>query len=180
MSRFLEQLNLRFSEKNQELLKIFEIFDHSSPNFFNSECTYLHNFINHYNYFEINTSKILSEFPSAKSLIQTNLKKSITSEKNIQLDIDNIISSLSQLPTAFSETLKIISLIKTLPITTASNERFFSSLKSVKNYLRTTMGDQRLSDLMVISVEKEEANDINLNEAVDIFANMKSRRYPLK
>jgi len=84
------------------------------------------------------------------------------------------------LPEALFETLKIIALIKTLPITTTSNERLFSFLKHVKNYLRTTMGDNRLSDLMVIAVEKEKANNVNLYKAIDLFAHMKKRRYPLK
>lgn len=172
LSRFVTELNERFSEKNQEIFRVFEIFDHSGPDFFNPKCSYLHSFINHYNYFEINISKMLTEFPSAKSLLQSN--------KIIQLNFDSIVSSLSQLPAAFSETLKIISILKILPITTASNERFFSSLKNVKTFLRTTMGDNRLSDLMVLNVEKEEAKFVDLYKAVDAFSNMKQRRYPLK
>jgi len=41
------------------------------------------------------------------------------------------------------------------------------------------MGDERLNNLMVLNVEKEEVNNINLEEAVDIFAKLKNRRYPL-
>ena len=115
---------------------------------------------------------MLTEFPSAKSLLQSNTI--------IQIHFDSIVSSLSQLPAAFSETLKIISILKILPITTASNERFFSSLKNVKTFLRTTMGDNRLSDLMVLNLEKEEAKCVDLYKAVDAFSNMKQRRYPLK
>lgn len=170
--RFVTELNERFSEKNQEIFRVFDIFDHSSPDFFNPKYSYLHSFINHYNYFEINISKMLTEFPSAKSLLQSNT--------NIQLNFDSIVSSLSQLPTDFSETLKIISILKILPITTASNERFFPSLKNVKTFLRTSMGDNRLSDLNVLNVEKEEAKCVDLYKAVDAFSDMKQRRYPLK
>lgn len=171
-SRFVNELNERFSEKNQKIFRVFEIFDHSSPDFFNLKCSYLHSFISHYNYFEINTSKILTEFPSTKSLLQNN--------KMIQLNFDSIVSSsLSQLPAAFSETSKIISILKTLPISTATNERFFSSLKNVKTFLRTTMGDDRLSDIMVLNVEKEEANCIDLYKAVYSIPNeTKLRRRP--
>lgn len=41
------------------------------------------------------------------------------------------------------------------------------------------MVDNSLSDLMVISAEKEEANTLDLNEAVDSFPRLKSRRFPL-
>ncbi|KAL4149676.1 hypothetical protein QTP88_003564 [Uroleucon formosanum] len=46
---------------------------------------------------------------------------------------------------------------------------FFSSLKRVKSYLRSSMGDERLSDSMVIAVE-EDTNKINLDEAIDRFS----------
>jgi len=42
------------------------------------------------------------------------------------------------------------------------------------------MGDNRLSDLMVLNVEKKEAKFVDLYKAVDAFSNMKQRRYPLK
>jgi hypothetical protein len=42
------------------------------------------------------------------------------------------------------------------------------------------MGDKRLSDLMVIiAIEKEDANKIDLDEAVDRFSKIKIRRYKL-
>jgi len=67
----------------------------------------------------------------------------------------------------------------TLPVSTASNERFFSSLKQIKSYLRLAMGDDCLNDLLVIAVESDEASTINLDEALHIFASMKNRHYPL-
>jgi len=41
------------------------------------------------------------------------------------------------------------------------------------------MGDERLIDLMVLNVEKEEVISIDLEKAVDMFAKLKNRRYPL-
>lgn len=41
----------------------------------------------------------------------------------------------------------MILFMKNLLITTASNKRFFSSLKNVNSYLRTSVGDERLDDL---------------------------------
>jgi len=44
------------------------------------------------------------------------------------------------------------------------------------------MTDERLSDLLVIAIECDEASKVDLRhqEVIDIFADMKSRRYPLK
>lgn len=43
----------------------------------------------------------------------------------------------------FTETLKLILSVKTLPITISSNKRFSSSLKLVKTYLCKTIGNAR-------------------------------------
>jgi len=42
------------------------------------------------------------------------------------------------------------------------------------------MTDEHLSDLLVIDVEVNEASKVDLQKAIDLFADMKSLRYPLK
>ncbi|KAL4126009.1 hypothetical protein QTP88_010241 [Uroleucon formosanum] len=144
-----------FSATQENMLKLAD--GRPKPNFY---------FLNHYKYFKINVLKIPSEFISTKSLLQ---KKNI-----VQPDLNLIIDTPKKLPGAFSETLKILQNINTLN-TLPVSERLFSLLKRVKSYLRSSMGDERLSDLIVIAVEKEGANKINLDEAVDRFSKLKSR-----
>ncbi len=45
-------------------------------------------------------------------------------------------------------------LLLTLSITVASGERSFSALKLIKTYLRSTMKQERLSALALISIER--------------------------
>jgi len=140
-----------------------------------AKCPSLEFFIDHYKYFEINKIKVKSEFSSTKALLE---------HKHIfRPDLEMIVYVLIELPSSFSETLKLMHIIKTLTISTASNEHFFFSMKNVKSYILrthyTSMGDERLSDLMIINVEKDEANKIDLNKTVDDFGKMKNRRYPL-
>ena len=42
-----------------------------------------------------------------------------------------------------------------MPATNASSERSFSGLRRIKTYLRTTMTQKRLNDLMVLNIPKE-------------------------
>jgi len=51
---------------------------------------------------------------------------------------------LSSTPDAFTDLLKFVDIVLTLPVTTASNERVFSTLGRVRNYLRNSCGDERL------------------------------------
>lgn len=110
-------MNNRFSEDTCEIVMISEIFNPSCEDYFNSKSKKLHNFINHYKYFEFNFISIISEFSTAKSLIES---------KNVQKpDIHFILKTLSELSSAFIETLKLLTILLTLPVTTATNEHFF-------------------------------------------------------
>ncbi|XP_073491308.1 uncharacterized protein [Aquarana catesbeiana] len=60
-------------------------------------------------------------------------------------------------------------------VSVASCERSFSKLKLIKNYLRSTMGQARLSDLAILSVESELAKCIDF-DVVHNFAAVKARK----
>lgn len=62
----------------------------------------------------------------------------------------------------------------TIPVTTASVERSFSKLKLIKTELRNRCGQKRLSDLMLISIERD--IPIDNNEVIDIYKQMQKRR----
>ena len=71
-----------------------------------------------------------------------------------------------------------MSIAVTLPVSTDLNERFFSCLKRVKTYVRSSIGDERLGNLMLISVEKA-IRGVDKNILVDKFGKKKERRYPV-
>lgn len=64
----------------------------------------------------------------------------------------------------------------TLPVTTASAESNLSKLKIIKNYLRTTMGQERLSNLSLISIESELLELIPQKDIIQKFAAAKARQ----
>jgi hypothetical protein len=61
----------------------------------------------------------------------------------------------------------------TLPVTTASAERTFSSMKRIKTYLRSTMSAERLTGLALLNIHKSIA--LTADEVIDHFAS-KNRR----
>ncbi len=64
----------------------------------------------------------------------------------------------------------------TLPITVASNERSFSKLKLIKNYLRSTMSNDRLFYLIISSVECDLLDAIDIQKLVNDWTKMKGRK----
>ncbi|KAK7878088.1 hypothetical protein WMY93_031235 [Mugilogobius chulae] len=87
----------------------------------------------------------------------------------------------NNLQTTFSETLKLTQIAITTPVTSAEAERCFSTLKRIKSFLRSSMGQARLNALAVLSVERELIQKIpDFNERViDLFASQKGRRCEL-
>ena len=90
-----------------------------------------------------------------------------------------MVKGLNRLTAAFDQLLKVVKIALALPVSTASNERFFSVLKRVKTCLRTTCGQDRLSNLLLIAVENDCADRCCLDHLVDSFGRMKVRRYPV-
>ena len=66
-----------------------------------------------------------------------------------------------------------------LMISNCSAERSFSKLNSIKNRLRTSMCNYRLSQLALISIEADILNEINFEEVVTDFAKKKAQKVSL-
>jgi hypothetical protein len=71
---------------------------------------------------------------------------------------------------------RLIRLVLTLPISTATTERAFSAMKLVKTRLRNKMGDDFLRDCLVIYIEKEIAIKFTTETIIDDFDEMSQRR----
>ena len=64
-----------------------------------------------------------------------------------------------------------------MPASSATAERSFSAMKRITNYLRATMGDERLSSLALMHVHR--SFQIDIDEVISVFAGLKNRRMAL-
>jgi hypothetical protein len=64
----------------------------------------------------------------------------------------------------------------TMPVMVASAERSFSKLKLLKNYLRSTMTQDRLNGLAILCIEKKLLDEIDLIGIIDDFVSQNVRR----
>ena len=69
-----------------------------------------------------------------------------------------------------------LQILLTMPVSVASCERSFSKLKIIKTYLRSTMAQERLGNLAILSTEKEAFNSVDFDQIIDQFAEKKSRK----
>lgn len=84
----------------------------------------------------------------------------------------------NNLGTTFSESSKLLQVLLTIPMTSSEAERCFSTLKRVKTFLRSTMAEDRLSALAMLSIERNfimRVGDFN-QRVIEKFARGKERR----
>ena len=85
----------------------------------------------------------------------------------------------NNLDEVLSETTKLIKILLTIPMTTSEPERCFSTLNRIKSFLRSTMNQERLNALAIISIEKKFFNNNQeiKEKIINLFVQNKKRRF---
>ena len=167
LDKMLVEFNTRFSDFNKSIMKAVQAISPNSPNFLHLST--LKPLINHY---ELDEEDIDPELIQAKRLIQDYNPSSILSE---------LIDILLPLKAAFPVLLKLLQIALTLTVTSATCERSFTSLRRTKTYLRSNMGDSRLNNLGILSIERGLSSILSLDSVLDHFQTVdRNRRIPLK
>ncbi len=79
----------------------------------------------------------------------------------------------------FPQVAKTYCLFLTSPPSVCKSERTFSRLKLLKNYLRSTMTQEQLDNLMVLFCERDIADKISIEKVVDKWTKIRRRRIAL-
>ena len=104
-----------------------------------------------------------------------------TSSLNIKqvTNVRTIVSAMSESAIyqgMLQEVDKLLKLYLTFPVTIATAERSFSSLRRVKTYLRSTMTSCRLNNLFLLYIHKEKTDALDLCKVAKEFVSVNSRR----
>nr|CAI5842469.1 unnamed protein product [Callosobruchus analis] len=85
------------------------------------------------------------------------------------LDCNNFISLTSEY-----DRFILLRIFATLPTSTSTAERSFSSLRRIKSYLRNTMGENRLNGLAHLNIHREIV--VDPNDAISVLQRRGVRR----
>ncbi|XP_071123584.1 52 kDa repressor of the inhibitor of the protein kinase-like [Mytilus edulis] len=97
-------------------------------------------------------------------------------------DFDNIPNNLQETLNVINKDLypgifQILNVFACMPVSTATAERSFSTIRRVKTYLRNTMKTNRLSGLGLLNIYREK--QIKADTVLDIFSRKKERKWAL-
>ncbi|XP_028105826.1 zinc finger MYM-type protein 1-like, partial [Camellia sinensis] len=174
----LQELNNRFKEDVMELLVLSSALDpRDGYRSFNIE----------------DICKLVDKFYPMDFSEQEKLHLKYQLE-NYKLDISILpefqkLSTISELCQMLAKTKKstsyplinrLIRLVLTLPVSTATSERAFSAMKLVKSKLRNRMEDGFLASYLITYIEKDIARGFDVDSIIDAFDIMKERRAQLK
>ena len=79
----------------------------------------------------------------------------------------------------FNQVNKLLHIVLTIPVTTSTAERSFSTLRRLKTYLRSTMSQTRLNHLMLLHIHKDRTDELNICDIAKEFIEVNDRRVKL-
>lgn len=81
------------------------------------------------------------------------------------------LTTLSQINSDFYPNIKcLLTILATLPVTTVTAERSFSTLRRLKTYLRNNIGQDRLTGLALMNIYRND--NIDIDEVINRFARL--------
>ncbi|KAL4152689.1 hypothetical protein QTP88_000550 [Uroleucon formosanum] len=163
-------------KKKLEVFDSFSVIDTTVP----SETTIVKSLTENVNQNSFNSLNNISTDPAKWPLIINN---DLAHElKSVSAMVDDNLTPYELLTFMinagdFAPNLSIaLRILLTLPVSVATGERSFSKLKLIKTYLRSTMKNERLCGLTMISIEHEVGQELTDKKLVHDFAKLKARK----
>lgn len=166
IDRIISELCRRFDE-NAHVLKGFSALNPSSNVFLNLEL--LTPLVIHYGCDLESVENELKLLPKTIKRYEMNHNVKIKT-------LSDLAMLLQEFNLVFHEINKLCNITITIPSSSASCERSFTALKRIKNYLRTTMSQERLTYSGILYVEKNIVKALDLDVIVDSFATKHNNR----
>ena len=130
----------------------------------------------------IKSLSMLSIYNKVINLSQLKLELNLWTgyKESFQLNsLNEIISHFDSKPclhNVFPNIFLLLKIYLSIPVSSAGAERSFSCLNLLKNCLRTTMNQDRLSSLAVIHMNSDVLSALNIDKIIDKFAQNEERR----
>jgi hypothetical protein len=115
----------------------------------------------------IDRQLVLVEMDVAKNLLPLGCLKPIDYLKSFVL------------PSSYPNFYKLLQVALAIPIGSSKCERSISAMRRVRNYMRTTMGQDRFTQLCMLTIERDLVSQLNVTDLIDTFAENKNRRLVL-
>ena len=132
-------------------------------------CTNLEVYLKHGEHSDIDGNDLFLEIKVFRETISKNIKRNV-----------EVLQFLKRADECYPNIWIAFRIMLTIPVSVASAERSFSKLKLIKTYLRSTMSQERLNGLAMLSIERDMVKHLNYEDLMDDFAGKTARRVIFK
>ncbi|KAF8066158.1 hypothetical protein N665_1157s0005 [Sinapis alba] len=130
-----------------------------------TSCSILEDSLRHGEHSDIDGNDLFSEIKLFREILPEDIKKS-----------DEVLNFLRRYKKGYPNIWIAYIVMFTIPVSVASAERSFSKLKLTKSYLRSTMSQERLNGLAMLSIKKDMIKNLDYESLMDDFAGKNARR----
>lgn len=167
----LGELDRRFSKDNCDIMRGIQALDPKSKSFLQEAAVFRLGEM-----YASDSEDLGHELHQTRRLLQ---RKQQSGMPNLS-GIVELAIFLEPHKDVFHELFRLCKIAIALPVSSAACERSFSALKLIKTHLCTTMTDDRLSNLGVLSIESRRAKSLDMDKFIKVFAtNHQNRRMNL-
>jgi hypothetical protein len=104
------------------------------------------------------------------------LKRAKQNGERLDFSPNGLLKYISSMGLEACKTLETsLQILLTLPASVASCELSFSKMKLIKSYLRSTMSQNKFTNLVILSSENKVASSNDFSDVIKDFAALKSR-----
>ncbi|XP_046735013.1 uncharacterized protein LOC124404722 [Diprion similis] len=124
---------------------------------------------------------VIAEELESECLHLAHYLRNVQNSGNEEINIPELYHLLraDEIEETFPNVAITLRIFLALMVTNCSGERSFSKLSRIKNELRSTMLQERLNNLSLMSIERDVLEQNDFEEVIDDFAHQKSRKKPL-
>lgn len=158
----LQQIELRFPPESRTVFLAMDSLNPLSSKYLDEKLLIQH--VDHYGPTSLGINKTLLLFEVRKFKVVC---------EDHQRQSETVIN-----PDNHPNLTKLFHLKRSLPVSSAEAERSFSTMKRVKSLLRNRRTDDKLSELCLLSAERDLTKKLCIDSIIDVF-NEKPRRIPL-
>ncbi|XP_058198339.1 uncharacterized protein LOC131313858 [Rhododendron vialii] len=137
----------------------------SSDECLKNHCTNLEEVLKHGRVSDIDGRDLFVKLKCLKQVLPRGVQKLIEVLNFIKLMVDS-----------FPNAWNAYRVLLTIPVIVATGEKNFSKLKLIKNYLRSTMSQEKLNGLAMLSIENDLVKEVDYTNLIDNFASRNARR----
>uniref|UniRef100_A0A8P4KJH8 Zinc finger MYM-type protein 1 n=1 Tax=Dicentrarchus labrax TaxID=13489 RepID=A0A8P4KJH8_DICLA len=166
LDNMIGEIGRRFSNTNCNIMQGVQALNPSSPTFLREEAVLLLA-----EAYDSNIEDLKHELHQTRRVLDR--KKG---EKESPTTLMEFTQFLKPYEDVFYELFRLCNIAVVLPVSSASCEQSFSSLRLIKTYLRSTMTEKRLSSLAVLSIESKRTKALDLDTFVKRFAEQHGNR----